>query len=206
MPKSITLNKDQKKTIVSETLPQGDIVLKKNSHLTYISILKKGWKGKKILNISLNGENAEVDFLAIILGEKSETFDFETNSIHKSPHTKGNFTIRSVLNDSSQVEFKGNLKIEKKAQSTNVYLAHHTLMLSDKSKTNTIPCLEIEADEVKAGHSATIGKLDDDSIFYIKSRGLSKMQAEKMLIKSFIEQDIQKITDEELKKEIYAKF
>ena len=108
--------------------------------------------------------------------------------------------------DQSEVDYKGNITIKPKANLTNAYLAHHTLMLSKNAKTHTIPSLEIQADDVKAGHAATIGNVDEDLIFYLESRGLDKKSAQNLLIKSFMENDIKKIPDKKiqtiLKKEI----
>ena len=70
-------------------------------------------------------------------------------------------------------------------------------MLSDKTKTHTVPCLEIEADEVKAGHAATIGRVDDELLFYLNSRGINKKEGQALLIKGFLKSDISKIPDKE---------
>ena len=185
------------RVIITDKIPNQTINLKKGETLSYIAIINKGWEKKKTLTFNFEEKNATLNFLTIIVGKKEEKFPFETISIHETPSTKAHYTTRAVLFDKSEIDYKGFLKIKKKGQNTDAYLEHHTLMLSDKTKTHTVPCLEIEADEVKAGHAATIGRVDNDLLFYLNSRGINKKEGQAMLIKGFLESDISKIPDKE---------
>lgn len=168
-----------------------------DDELLYIAILDKGWKGKKIINFEFKNRNSRLNFFTFILGKNNQSFQFETISDHKAEDTYAHYSIRGALLDKSKIDFKGNIKVNKKAQNADTYLANHTLMLSDLAKTKTIPCLEIEADQVKAGHAATIGKVNDDMMFYLKSRGIDKKTGQDILIKGFLSTDVKLIPDKE---------
>ncbi|MBI2634480.1 SufD family Fe-S cluster assembly protein [Candidatus Peregrinibacteria bacterium] len=182
-------------TTLTYSLTTSTINIPADTNLTYVAFLKKGWRETQKLQFNFTGENSTLNFIALILGLGEETFPFETISNHEIPHTNAYYNIRGVMFDKSQVYYRGSLNIKKSAQLTDCYLAHHTLMLSKNAKTHTIPSLEIEADDVKAGHAATIGKVDEDILFYLASRGINKKQGQSMLIKGFLETDLKKISD-----------
>ena len=173
--------------------------------LLYIAILDKGWRGKKTLKFKFEKRNSKLNFFTFILGKDNQSFQFETISDHKAEQTFAHYYVRGALLDKSKIDFKGDIKIHKKAQHTDTYLANHTLMLSDEAKTKTIPSLEIEADQVKAGHAATIGKVDEDIMFYLKNRGIDKKIGQDILIKGFLSTDIKLIPDEKTRKLITQK-
>ncbi len=189
-----------KNIIITNSLKNDTIKVAKNSQTTFIAMLKKGWNKPIKIVFDFNGENATLNFIAFIIGTKQEKFSFETISNHNVPRTNAHFSIRAVMFDQSEVDYKGNITIKPKANLTNAYLAHHTLMLSKDAKTHTVPSLEIQADDVKAGHAATIGNVDEDLIFYLESRGLDKKSAQNLLIKSFMENDIKQIPDKKNQK------
>lgn len=200
LPKELTINKTQ--IIIASSLQTSDIIVNENANLTFVALLTQGFDELQKINFHLKGENSQVTFLGLIIGRNDEKFTFETISNHTVPNTNAYYYIRAAMFDHSEIDYKGNLIIKPKAQITDCYLAHHTLMLSRDAKTNSVPSLEIEADDVKAGHAATIGKVDDDMIFYFQSRGIDKKQAQEMLIQGFLENDLKKIPNEEAQKNL----
>ncbi len=199
LPKEVTISANENKIIVTDHLGNTDIKIQEGANLTFVSLLKKGWEETKKLNFHLEGQNAEVNFIAMILGTGEETFPFETVSTHTTTNTNAYYFTRGAMLDKSRVDYRGNLVIKPGAQVTDSYLAHHSLMLSKNAKTNTIPCLEIEADDVKAGHAATIGKVDEDMLYYLATRGIDAETAKDLLIKGFMEAELHKIPSEELR-------
>lgn len=201
------------KLIITDKISSQIIQVKRDQTLNYILFLNKGWlenrnsipRPRRKLTFEFKEENATLHFLAIMVGKNQEKFSFETISIHKNRNTRAYYTVRSALFDESEVNYKGDIKIEKNSHSTDCYLSHHTLMLSKKAKVNTIPCLEIESDDVKAGHAATIGKIDEELAFYLESRGLDKKSAKILLIKNFLENDLKHIPDEKAQKLLIKK-
>ena len=192
-----------KKIVFREKLSPSEIVVPGDTELTYILFLTETpKKAENKLNFTFPSPGANLNFFAFVLGKNSSKFNFETISRHFSRLTTANYYIRSILFDHSEVNYKGNLAIEKKGILTNAYLSHHTLMLSPDCKTTSIPSLEIEADDVKAGHSATIGQTDKDMLFYLQSRGLNLQEAEKLIVKAFMKVDLLKIKDLKLRHKI----
>ncbi|MBI2659014.1 SufD family Fe-S cluster assembly protein, partial [Candidatus Woesearchaeota archaeon] len=98
--------------------------------------------------------------------------------------------------------YRGLIRIEKEAQKTYSYLENHILKLGDKTLANSIPSLKIDANDVKASHGATVGQIDEEHLFYLMARGLSRVEAEKLIVEGFFEPVIQKIPMEELKEKI----
>lgn len=186
---------DNNKLIITDKISTQTIKIKKDQTLNYVVFLDKGWEETERLTFEFNEENATLHFYAIMIGSKKEKFPMETISLHKARNTRAYYTMRSALFDESEVDYTGNLKIEKDASATDCYLAHHTLMLSKNAKTHTVPCLEIENDDVKAGHAATIGNIDEELSFYLESRGLDKKSAKILLIRNFLESDLKNIED-----------
>lgn len=196
---------DNTKLIITDKISTQTIQVKKDQTLNYVVFLDKGWEETQSLTFEFNEENATVNFLAIMIGTKKEKFPMETISLHKTRNTKAYYTMRSALFDESEVDYTGNLKIEKTAGATDCYLAHHTLMLSKNAKTHTVPCLEIENDDVKAGHAATIGNIDEELSFYLESRGLDKKSAKTLLIRNFLESDLKNILGEKDQQKLVKK-
>lgn len=190
------------KLTIADKITTQTIQVKRDQTLGYVVFLDKGWDETQRLTFEFKEENATLHFLAIMIGRNKEKFPMETLSLHKNRNTKAYYTVRSALFDESEVSYTGNLKIEKNANSTDCYLAHHTLMLSKNAKTITVPCLEIENDDVKAGHAATIGSIDEDLSFYLESRGLDKKSAKVLLIRNFLESELKHIPDEKVQKSL----
>ena len=141
----------------------------------------------KRLEVVLAGENASVEVIGLVLGKLDEEKSLEAYITHAAPNTKSNVNVRAVLRDRSTFAFKGNVKIEKGAKGADAYLRSDALLFDEAKMGDDTPALEILEPDVKAGHAATIGKVDEMMLFYLMSRGLSRKQAERMLIDGFIE-------------------
>lgn len=200
LPQTLELDANSSPILIADEIQTSNINIKKDTNVTIIAILNKGWEDLQKLHFNFKGEDSTLTFIAFIIAKDTEKFPFETISNHETQRTNAYYYIRSAQFDKSIVDYRGVLVIKPGAQITDSYLAHHTLMLSKNAKTYTIPSLEIEADDVKAGHAATMGKVDEDLLFYLQSRGIDKRQAEEMLIQSFMETDLEKIPDEEIRK------
>ncbi|MBD3360697.1 hypothetical protein GF366_02745 [Candidatus Peregrinibacteria bacterium] len=190
------------KTVITHKIENKNIRLKKNEKLTYVAILKDGWKKPKRLNFLLEGKNSSITFLGFIIGKNTEDFPFETYSNHEAQNTSGYFSTISILFDKSSVEYSGTIKAERNANKTESYLNHHTLMFSDNTKTSTTPSLKIKNDDVVTGHSASIGNVDEDIVFYLQTRGINRELCEKLMVKKFIESGIQKIRDKKTRRNV----
>ncbi len=135
----------------------------------------------------MQGQGASVGDVEIIFGIDNQSFDISSNLIHSAPNTKGRVLVKSVMKDTSQSLFKGMIKINKNAKSTESYLAGHAILLDKGAKSDAIPGLEIESNEVRATHSASVSQIDEKQIFYLMSRGLSEESAKREIVGGFLE-------------------
>ena len=131
------------------------------------------------------GSTAE-DF-EIIFGIGDQSFDVTSNLIHTGQNSRGRVLVKSVMKDSSKSLFKGMIKIGKHAKASESYLAGHAILLDKGAKSDAIPGLEIETNEVKATHSASVAQIDEAQIFYLMSRGLSRELAKREIVSGFLE-------------------
>ena len=176
-----------------------DIILEKNSHLEYF-ILSGGSKFlKHDINCSLNSEYGSVVLNGIFDLNKKKHHEIKTKINHNEENCKSYQLIKSVLNDNSKGVYQGKIYVNSKAQKTDGYQLSRALLLNDKVEFNAKPELEIYADDVKCSHGSTSGNVDEDSIFYLMSRGLSYEQSKKLLTNGFLNEVIEKITNDEVK-------
>lgn len=152
------------------------------------SKLKTVLLGKQIRNsmkVQLTEENSEVEIFGLSRLDKDTQSHVHVTVEHIAPHTRSRQHFKSVLKDQSRFSFEGKILVRPEAQKTEAYQLNNNLLLSDEAVTNAKPNLEIFADDVKASHGATIGQLDEEQLFYLRSRGLSLAQAREWLIEGF---------------------
>ena len=176
-----------------------DINLEKNSHLEYF-ILSKGSKfAKHDINCSLNDEYGSVVINGIIDLNDKKHHEIKTIINHNEENCKSYQLIKSVLNDGAKGVYQGKIYVNSKAQKTDGYQLSRALLLSNEVEFDAKPELEIYADDVKCSHGSTSGNIDENSIFYLMSRGLSYAQSKKLLTNGFLNEVIEKITNEDVK-------
>lgn len=156
-------------------------VSKDESKLITVELLKN-----KKLDVVLAGENASVEILGLVIGRGAEEKEFVANITHAAPNTKSDVRVKGVLRGRSKFDFRGNVRIEKGAKGSDAYLRSDVLLFDDAKMGDDTPALEILEPDVKAGHAATVGKVDENMIFYLMSRGLSRNESEKLIIEGFI--------------------
>ncbi len=154
------------------------------------------------LNNYLNEEGAVSNDVQVYFGRRNQHFDITSNIINNKPNTKGNIFVKGVLKESARCVFQGLIKISPKAQLSDSFLAAHAMLLNPGARADSIPSLEIEANDVKASHASSVAQIDEDQLFYLKSRGLDDLNAKKMLVSGFLQQATEKITDKEFKDKI----
>ena len=135
----------------------------------------------------MKGSGSSAEDVQIIFGIRNQSFDITSNLLHWGTNSRGRVLVKSVLKDSSKSLFKGMIKIGKDARGTESYLAGHAILLDKGSKSDSIPGLEIETNEVKATHSASVAQIDENQIFYLMTRGLSREGAKREIVNGFLE-------------------
>jgi FeS assembly protein SufD len=130
---------------------------------------------------------ASSEDVEIIFGAGNQSFDITSNLIHNGQHSRGRVLVKSVLKDTSKSLFKGMIKIDKAGKGTESYLAGHAILLDRGAKSDSIPGLEIETNEVKATHSASVAQMDETQLYYLMTRGLSREGAKREIVSGFLE-------------------
>lgn len=133
----------------------------------------------------LNGPGATSDINGIVLGSGHEHYNFNTVEEHNSPDTSSEINFRTALKDSATSVYQGIIRVPKVAQRTNAYQSNKNLLLGGQAKADSIPKLEILADDVKCSHGATVGPVDQEQIFYLMSRGLTRTESEELIVQGF---------------------
>ena len=174
----------------------------RNAAINWVSGCFGGKLNKLRIDTNFNGQGSQCNNIGVFLGKGKEHVDFTTNVYYNVENTTNNILVDGILKDESTSVYRGLIRIEKEAQKTFSYLENHILKLGDKTLANSIPSLKIDANDVKASHGATVGQIDEEHMFYLMSRGLSRQEAEKLIVEGFFEPVIQKIPSEELKEKI----
>ena len=141
----------------------------------------------------LTGEGGRSDMLAVTVGDGNQEFDQRTFQDHVAPGAYSDLLYKNALDDASRTVFAGMIKVEKGAHRTDAYQKVRNLLLSDEAEANSMPGLEIGADEVRCSHGATSGQIEAEELFYLLARGISKRVAQRLIVHGFLQEAIDKI-------------
>lgn len=147
----------------------------------------------------LEGEGAEAKLSGCYFGSETQHFDFHTYQNHKVGHSVSDLLFKGALRGRARTIYQGLIKIHRDAQRSDAYQANRNLILSNKARADSIPSLEIEANDVRCTHGATVGQVDDEQLFYLMSRGLSRHEAELLVIGGFFTPVLDRIPAESLR-------
>lgn len=138
------------------------------------------------LNARLLGEGASSEMLGLYFGDADQHFDHSTSQDHVAPNGTSNLLYKGALDERSRSVFRGVIRVHPGAQRTDAYQTNRNLLLSEEARADSLPNLEIEADDVRCSHGATVGELDTELLFYLMSRGLGRQQAERLVVQGFL--------------------
>jgi len=158
----------------------------RDSILNTLNVGLGGSVSRVDLNSQLLGSGAKSDMLGIYFGDQDQCFDHNTSQDHVASNSGSDLLYKGALDGSSRAAFRGIIRVHPGAQGTDAYQTNRNLLLSDNARADSLPNLEIEADDVKCSHGATIGQLDKEALFYLLSRGLSRQQAERLVVLGFL--------------------
>lgn len=151
------------------------------------------------MHVDLVGQGAEVKMRAIAVSSDQHKQNIDVLIIHKAPYTIGHMTNIGIANKRGKIILNGVEKIEKGMKQANAFQTLKGIITSDESIVEVNPILLIDEYDVKAGHGATIGKIEEDQLYYLQSRGLTKAESEKLIINGFLQPVVDEIEDEPLK-------
>jgi Fe-S cluster assembly protein SufD len=136
--------------------------------------------------------------LALTVATGSREFDQRTLQVHQAPNTKSDLLYKNALFDTARTIFSGLIIVDQDAQKTDAYQSNRNLMLSDEAEANSLPGLEIQANDVRCTHGATTSRIDPEQEFYFLSRGIPRKSAHELLIFGFFEEVLNRLESEEL--------
>lgn len=181
------------------------ITMERDAYLNSFSLNLGGKLTRHEIHAVLNGENIDCSLNGINLLKDSQHGDTTILMEHTAPQCLSNQFYRTILDDAARGVFQGKVHVHQAAQQTDGYQLSNTLLLSPKAEMDTKPELEIYADDVKCSHGATTGQLDEEPLFYLRSRGLKEAEARMLLIQAFVDEVADKIKDEGLQAEVKEK-
>jgi len=159
--------------------------LEKDSKLKLFNVTLGGRFSKTRVEASLVGQGSEAELKAIYFASGEQFFDFHTLQDHQVGNTRSDLLFKGALQDTARTVYAGLIRIEKGAARSDAYQANRNLVLSDHAKATSIPMLEIDNNDVRCTHGATVGPVDPEHLFYLRSRGIPEATAKRMLIQGF---------------------
>lgn len=176
--------------------------LEKDAELKITTVTLHGAKITNIISSHLNGENSNCALNGICLADGNQEMSTSIEMNHHINNCKSSQLFKGILDNNSRSIFNGKIVVDQDAQKTEAYQANHNLLLSKSSKAYVQPQLEIYADDVKCSHGATSGRLDENVMFYMRSRGIGKDEARLLQQLAFVNDVLETISNENLKKRL----
>jgi Fe-S cluster assembly protein SufD len=150
-------------------------------------------KGKTRIQNDLAGQGATSRVTGAYFADGHQHLDYDTFQEHIAPNTTSDFAFKGALRDQATTVWRGMIRVEHEAQKTNAYQENRNLLLSEQAHADSIPGLEILANDVRCTHGATLGQVDRDQLFYLMSRGLSRSEAERLIVRGFFQDVLDRI-------------
>lgn len=173
-----------------------NLTLKENEEKVFPLVWMTGSE-EIIVNAELAGRGARLDVIGAFYLTNSDEVKATINITHAATDTYSNTLIKSVLNEKARGGFYGLVKINRGAKNTDTYFREDALLLSKEAKAEAIPSLEIDENEVKAGHASTVGPVDPEQIFYLMSRGVTQTEAKRMVVQGYFHSVSELLPDKE---------
>jgi Fe-S cluster assembly protein SufD len=171
--------------------------LEKDSILRLFNVTLGGRFSKTRVEASLVGQGANAELKGIYLASGEQFFDFHTLQDHQVGNTRSDLLFKGALQDTARAVYAGLIRIEKGAFRSDAYQANRNLVLSDHAKATSIPMLEIDNNDVRCTHGATVGPVDPQSLFYLQSRGIPAATAKRMIVQGFFGEVLERIPFEQ---------
>ena len=207
---NFTLYKVQTENSTSTFIGTENVNQDRDSYFHIHTTTLDGLLVRNDLNINVIGQNADTHLNGMYLGHGNMHVDNHTIVDHKVANCESNELYKGVMADKSTAVFNGKVFVRKDAQKINAFQSNGNVLMSDDATVNSKPELEIYADDVKCSHGSTTGQLDEEAIFYLRSRGISEPAARKLMVSAFIGDVIGKIENTEVEgfimKKLEAKF
>lgn len=170
----------------------------RDSFVTSLNVNLGGKQARTESHSQVLGEGAHSGMFSLTVGDRKQEFDQRTLQTHAKGHSVSDLLYKNALLGEARTIFSGLIKVEKEAQQTDAYQTNRNLLLSDAAEANSLPGLEILANDVKCSHGATTGQIDRDQLYYMLSRGIPEVAAKELLIFGFFEEILLKLENKEI--------
>lgn len=177
-------------------------LLARDASLTWLNGTLGSQTSKAFLDCKFLGAGANAKLLGFFFGDGKQHFDQHTFQNHIVGNTASDLLYKGALKDTAYSAFRGLIRVNPAAQRSDAYQANRNILLSPKAHADSIPELEIEANDVRCTHGATVGPIDPEQIFYLQARGIPKAEAEKVIVEGFFDPLMQKIPLESIRDEL----
>jgi Fe-S cluster assembly protein SufD len=174
-------------------------VVQRDARILSLNVHLGGRQARHESHSRLVGPGAHSEMLALTVAHGTQEFDQRTLQSHQAPRTGSNLLYKNALLDQARTIFSGLIIVDPDAQKTDAYQSNRNLMLSDEAEANSLPGLEIQANDVRCTHGATSGHVDAEQMFYLESRGIPAVVARELLVFGFFEEVLLKLENEELR-------
>ena len=189
--------------LIGKDAVPGHIGLGKGESLDMVLIALPGVSYDVELEVSLDGEGASVNLYGLYLCPSDERLNLNIKVSHNVGGCNSRQLFKGIAGGGARVGFYGLIYVARDSQQTKAYQENHNLQLSERAQVETRPQLEIYADDVECSHGATVGKLDEQEQFYMRSRGIPEDKARELQMISFLSPIVEQIEDEKLREKIY---
>jgi Fe-S cluster assembly protein SufD len=159
----------------------------RDANLHWVGLGLGSGQGKLRMETDINGSGATARVTGAYAGHGRQHIDYDTTQEHAAPHTVSDLAFRGVLRDRATAVWSGMIKVDPGAQRTDAFQESRNLLMNDGAHADAIPGLEIEANDVRCTHAATVARLDESQLFYLQSRGLDRAEAQRLLVGGFLE-------------------
>ncbi len=191
-------NKDDKSVLYTHNF----FYLEDHSRLSTNTLSLNGGLIRNETHVCIDGEYCDVNAYGLYLVDHKQHVDSQIFVEHLKPNSNSNELYKGIIDDEATAAFNGHVLVKKDAQKTNAFQRNKNILLTDHAKVDTKPFLEIYADDVKCSHGATVGQLDSETLFYLRSRGICERTARMLLMYAFGMEVVNKITIEVLRSRI----
>ncbi len=171
----------------------------RDARLTTMSVVLGSRMTKSWIDSLLKEPGGYAQMIGVMFASGKQRFHHHTLQDHRAPNTTSDLLFKAALTDEARSEYSGLIRVHKDAQKTDAYQANRNLSLSEHARADSMPKLEIEANDVRCTHGATVGPIDEEQVFYLTSRGLPRPIAERMIVEGFFEQVLERIPLEDVR-------
>ncbi|HEV2147198.1 MAG TPA: Fe-S cluster assembly protein SufD [Longimicrobiaceae bacterium] len=178
------------------------VVAGRDARATTLALALGGDLSRSDVRCRLTRPGSHVDLLGLYIADRSQHFDHQTLQDHVAPHASSNLLYKGALMERGRSVFRGLIRVHPKAQRTDAYQTNRNLILSGEARADSLPNLEIQADDVRCSHAATVGQLDEEEIFYLLSRGIPKAQAVRLVVFGFFGEVLVQLPLDEVREEL----